>query len=69
MNIELVEAERLSARQEEALGQLSAAVYPQEVTATLPGRFFTWASPQWSILLWEGDELVTQLEVLCDIKA
>ena len=58
--IEFVATEDFSDRQQSALEQLGAAVYPPEVVATLPGRFFTWARPQWSVLLWDGKELVSR---------
>jgi aminoglycoside 2'-N-acetyltransferase I len=61
MKVEFVATEKLSNTQKTALNQLGAAVYPPEVIATLPGRFFSWASPQWSILLWDHDELVTRV--------
>ena len=61
MNIEFVATEKFSEPQQKALKQLAAAVYPPEVVATLPGRFFTWARPQWSVLLWEGNELVSRV--------
>ena len=64
MSIEFVATENFSARQQKALEQLRAAVYPPEVLATLPGRFFTWASPQWSVLLWEGEELLSRVGLL-----
>jgi len=64
MKVEFVSAERLSDHQEKALEQLGAAVYPPEVEGTLPGSSFTWASPQWSILVWNQDELVTHAGLL-----
>ena len=64
MKVEFVAAEKLSNLQEEALEQLGAAVYPPEVEGKLPGISFTWASPQWSILVWEQDELVTHAGLL-----
>src|SRR5688500_7083165 len=64
MNIELVEAGKLSVQQEKALDQLGEAVYPPEVAASLPGKSVTWASPQWSLLLWEQEELVTHAGLL-----
>jgi len=51
-------------RQNKALQQLRAAVYPPEVIATLPGRLFTWASPHWSVLVWEQEELVSRVGLL-----
>jgi len=64
MNIEFVPTGEFSDRQKSALAQLRAAVYPPEVLATLPGIKFAWASPQWSILLWDGDELVSRAGLL-----
>jgi aminoglycoside 2'-N-acetyltransferase I len=64
MNIELAEAGKLSVQQEKALDQLGEAVYPPEVAASLPGKSVTWASPQWSLLLWEQEELVTHAGLL-----
>ena len=64
MNIECTATEQMTDRQNKALQQLRAAVYPPEVIATLPGRFFTWASPQWSVLVWEQEELVSRVGLL-----
>ena len=64
MNLEFVPTEGMTDRQKQGLQQLRAAVYPPEVIATLPGRFFTWASPQWSVLLWEQDDLVSRAGLL-----
>ena len=64
MNLEFVQTEEMTNRQKHGLQQLGAAVYPPAVIATLPGRFFTWASPQWSVLLWEQDELVSRAGLL-----
>jgi len=61
VKVDFIETEKMSDVQKEALKQLRAAVYPPEVIATLPGRFFSWASPQWSVLLWDQDELVTRV--------
>ena len=64
MKIEFVATEELSDIQKAALAKLRGAVYPPEVIATLPGRFFSWAPPQWSVFLWEGDELVSRVGML-----
>jgi len=61
MKLEFVATDQLSDLQKNGLRQLGAAVYPPEVVATLPGRFFTWASPQWSVLLWDQDDLVSRV--------
>lgn len=61
MNIEFEAADQLSDTQKIGLANLRAAVYPPEVLATLPGKLFTWASPQWSVLLWDGGELVSRV--------
>jgi GNAT superfamily N-acetyltransferase len=64
MHIEVVETDKRSAQQEQALERLSAAVYPPEVESTFPGNSVTWASPQWSLFSWEQDELVTHVGLL-----
>lgn len=61
MKFEFTAADQLSDIQKNGLAQLRAAVYPPEVLATLPGRFFTWASPQWSVFLWDEGELVSRV--------
>jgi hypothetical protein len=64
MKFEFVASGQFSNRQKNGLDHLGTAVYPPEVVATLPGRFFTWASPQWSVLLWDEDELVSRVGLL-----
>ena len=64
MNTEFVATEDFSDRQQKGLDTLRAAVYPPEVLETLPSRFFTWAKPQWSVLIWDGDELVSRVGLL-----
>ena len=71
MKIEFLEMGNLSETQTEALNRLRAAVYPPEVLATLPGIAFSWASAQWSVFLWDEDELVARVglvtrEILAD---
>ena len=64
MNIEFVENEKLTVVKKDAIQKLRSAVYPPEVLDTLPGRLFTWASPQWSVLVWDGDELFAKVGLL-----
>lgn len=64
MKIEFIPTDRLSNLQLESFQKLRAAVYPPEVLATLPGTQFTWAAPQWSILVWDEDELVSRVGLL-----
>ena len=64
MKVEFVATEDFSDRQQTGLDRLRAVVYPPEVLATLPSRFFTWAKPQWSVLLWEDDEVVSRVGLL-----
>ena len=64
MKIEFVATEKFSDRQQKGLDALRAAVYPPEVLETLPSKFFTWAKPQWSVLLWDEEELVSRVGVL-----
>jgi ribosomal protein S18 acetylase RimI-like enzyme len=61
MQIEFVENSKLTEFQLDALKRLRAAVYPPEVLETLPGRFFTWASVQWSVFIWDSDELLARV--------
>jgi aminoglycoside 2'-N-acetyltransferase I len=61
MKLEFTAANQYSDTQQNGLAQLCSAVYPPEVLATLPGRVFTWASPQWSVFLWDGGELVSRV--------
>ncbi|HKY53773.1 MAG TPA: GNAT family N-acetyltransferase [Anaerolineales bacterium] len=64
MNLEFVATTDFSAHQQRGLESLRAAVYPPEVMATLPSRLFTWASPRWSVLVWDGEELVSRVGLL-----
>lgn len=61
MKIEFLEMENLSGAQTEALHRLRAVVYPPEVLATLPGIAFSWASAQWSVFVWDEDELIARV--------
>jgi len=61
MNIEFIATDQLSDAQKESLKQLRAAVYPAAVLATLIGKDYAWASPQWSILVWDEDKLVSRV--------
>ncbi len=64
MKIEFVATDQLSNFQLESFKQLRAVVYPPEVLATLPGTKFEWASPQWSVLVWDQDKLVSRVGLL-----
>jgi ribosomal protein S18 acetylase RimI-like enzyme len=59
--IEFLEMANLTDTQTEALRSLRAAVYPPEVLATSPARFFTWATVQWSVFIWDSDVLVARV--------
>ena len=61
MNIEFLEMSTLSDAQTEALKRLRAAVYPPEVLEASPARFFTWTPVQWSVFIWDSDELVARV--------
>jgi GNAT superfamily N-acetyltransferase len=61
MKIEFVETTALSDVQQQALARLGAAVYPPDRLATLPGTEFSWAAPQWSVLLWDEAALVSRV--------
>lgn len=52
MHIKLHKASDLTADETAALRALSAAVYPPEIAAKLPGRSIEWASAQWRVICW-----------------
>jgi hypothetical protein len=64
MKLEFTATDQLSERQRAGLKQLHAAVYPPQVLATLPGLKFTWAVPQWSVLLWDEGKLASRVGLL-----
>lgn len=51
MRVELKPVAALSAEERAALKALTAAVYPPELVATSPGRHFTWAPPEYCVLV------------------
>ncbi len=73
--LEFVEEEKLTGKQRDAIKKLKLAVYPAE---SFPqrlhlwllrqlgksGRRYTWASPQWSILIMEDDEVITSVGMI-----
>ena len=61
MHTEFIATEALSAAQITALDEVRLLTFPPAVTATLPGRFFSWAPPQWSVLVWAQGELTTRV--------
>lgn len=61
MNIEFLEMDTLSDQHTQALKHLRSVVYPPEVLETLPARFFTWTPVQWSVFIWDSDELVARV--------
>jgi len=64
VNIEFIATENLIDGHKDGIQKLRSAVYPPEVLATLPGRLFTWASLQWSVLVWDEDELIAKVGLL-----
>ena len=64
MKLEFVAADQFSDAQKESLKQLRATVYPAAVLATLIGKDIAWASPQWSVLVWDEDELVSRVGLI-----
>jgi len=64
MKIEFAAADQFSVKQKESLKQLRATVYPAAVLATLIGKDIAWASPQWSVLVWDEDELVSRVGLI-----
>src|SRR5262245_39933920 len=64
VKIEFVASEMMADRQRQGIQELRAVVYPPEVFATLPWRHFTWSSMQWSVLLWDENELIAKASLL-----
>ena len=64
MNIEFEATHRLTDKQKNGITELRAAVYPPEVLATLPGKLFTWTPPEWSVLFWDENELVSRVGLI-----
>ena len=61
MHTEFIATEALSDAQRTTLEQMSLLAFPPAVTETLPGRFFSWDPPQWSVLVWAQGELTTRV--------
>jgi aminoglycoside 2'-N-acetyltransferase I len=61
MHTEFIATEALSDAQRTTLEQMSRQAFPPAVTETLPGRFFSWDPPQWSVLVWAQGELATRV--------
>jgi aminoglycoside 2'-N-acetyltransferase I len=64
MHIEFITRDQLLNLHVEDFQQLRAAVYPPEVLATLPGTQFEWTVPQWSVLVWDQEELVSRVGLI-----
>jgi predicted GNAT family N-acyltransferase len=64
MKIEFVATDQLTDTQKESLKQLRTAVYPAAALGTLIGKQITWMSPQWSVFVWDEDELVARVGLL-----
>jgi predicted GNAT family N-acyltransferase len=61
MKTEFTATDQLTDIQKENLKQLRTAVYPAAVLATLIGKDYAWATPQWSILVWDDEKLVSRV--------
>ena len=61
MHTEFIATEALSAAQITVLDEMSLHAFPPAVTEMLPGRFLSWAPPQWSVLVWAQGELATRV--------
>ncbi len=61
MNIEIVATTLLSDAQQKAIDALGSAAYSPAPTTPPAGDTYQWASPQWSILLWDQGELVSHV--------
>jgi len=64
VKVEFAASDALTDRQKQSIQKLRAIVYPPEVLATLPSRHFTWSSMQWSVLVWDENELIAKASLL-----
>lgn len=64
MQIECHLNERLTPSQRDDVARLSRAVYPPHLLKNRPKPPLQWAEKQWSLLLWEGKELVSLMGML-----
>jgi nodulation protein A len=65
MRIDLKPVASLDDDERARLKALTAAVYPPEVVATSPGRHLKWASPEWSVLVFDATgELVSHVGIV-----
>jgi hypothetical protein len=64
MKIEFVASDQLSETQKEGLKQLRNTIYPDVMLTTTINKQFVRASPQWSVLVWDEDELVSRVGLL-----
>ena len=65
MRLDVKPASALSDAERGALKALTAAVYPPEVIAASPGRYLTWAPPQYSVRVFTEDgELVSHVGIV-----
>ncbi|MEM7117045.1 MAG: GNAT family N-acetyltransferase [Chloroflexota bacterium] len=64
MHIECQLNKQLKPFQHNALARLSTAVYPPHLFKDRPKPPMQWAEKQWSLLIWEGKELVSLVGML-----
>ena len=64
MRIECCLNTQLTSLQREAISHLSSAVYPPHLFKERPKAPMQWAEKQWSLLIWEGEELVSLVGML-----
>lgn len=63
MHLDLKAVADLTAAEQDARRALTLAVYPPGAASTA-GEELTWASPQWAVLAWEGDQLVAHVGIV-----
>lgn len=63
MRIECQRHDNLTPFQEDAVRQLAQAVYPKKAAKLTPPPF-QWAAKTWSLLIWEGEMLVSLIGML-----
>jgi aminoglycoside 2'-N-acetyltransferase I len=64
VRIEIKPDRDFDCRERLALRALQEATYPPEVRAARPGRNITWASPEWSALVWIDGALASRVGLI-----
>ena len=64
MQIQVATTSEFTTVQEVALDRLHQAVFPPAARAAEAEERYSWADPQWAVLLWHEDELITHVGIV-----